>query len=415
MQTNEKTQPKVLWLSHFAPFPPKGGAEQRSYNMLVEIGKGVDLTFIGLAHKSRVEAYFQDYEVGLTKIQTDFETFCTRVELVRHGQFNRKLNRYVTAFKSILLMQPYDYVYLSSKIYQQRVNQALALEDFDVIHVDSIGLWQFIADKSLSAKLILNHHNIESVMLARRAEQAASGLSAYLAWQSRKLIAIEREACKQVELNMVCSDLDAVRLRDLHQVDNVKVVPNGVDLHYFTRSTPYDPSGAHLLFVGGLDWYPNRDAAIFIARSVWPLVKKALPNATCSVVGRGSVEMLDELAQADSGFTAPGFVDDIRPVFEAATVFICPIRDGGGTKLKVLDAMAMGVPLVAHPVACEGIAVEEGRTVRFAETAEDFCDALIDLFTNRHKLEEMAGRERELIERSFSYESIGADLREVYK
>ena len=415
METIKKTPPKVLWLSHFAPFPPKGGAEQRSYNMLVELGKGVELTFVGLAHKSRVEAYFQDYETGLRKIKADFEKFCTRVELVPHGQFNRKLNRYVTAIKSILLMRPYDYVYLHSTSYQKQVDQALSEDNYDVIHVDSIGLWQFIGKKSLSSKLILNHHNIESAMLARRAEQASSGLASYLQWQSKKLTAIEKEASVRVESNLVCSTLDAARLRELHSINNVKVVPNGVDLHYFTRSTPYDSSGVHLLFVGGLDWYPNRDAALFIARSIWPLVKEALPHATCAVVGRGSVEVLNDLAGADARFTAPGFVDDIRPIFESATVFICPIRDGGGTKLKVLDAMAMGVPLIAHPIACEGIAVEEGKTVRFAETAEDYCNAIVNLFANRHLLKDMAVQGRKLVEQNFSYESIGADLRNIYR
>jgi len=415
LQNRQKERPKVLWLSHFAPYPPKGGAEQRSYNMLAELGRGTDLTFVGLAHSSRVKAYYTDFDTGVVAIEAAFREFCTDVRLVKHGHLNRKMNRIFTAFKSLLLFRPYDYVYLQSALFQKQIDTVLAENQFDVIHVDSIGLWQFLNSKDLSAKLILNHHNIESAMLARRAENADAPLSFYLKWQAHQLASIEREACKRAALNIVCSELDASRLRELHSVDNVEVVPNGVDLAYFTRSQPYAPLSKHLLFVGGLDWYPNRDAATFIATKLWPLLKKAMPDITCSIVGRGTITALDELAASDPNFKAPGFADDIRPVFESATIFVCPIRDGGGTKLKVLDAMAMGVPLVAHPVACEGINVEDGQTVRFAESAEDFCSAIVQLLEQPEVLSRMSSDERELIEKNFSYESIGAEIRRMYQ
>lgn len=244
-------------------------------------------------------------------------------------------------------------------------------------------------------------------MLWRRAENEPRRLLRwYFRREAAKLEMYEREQCSAVNLNITCSDVDSNRLREIVPDTPVVTVPNGVDVEYFRKGTIEQVSG-RLIFVGTLSWYPNAEAVRFIANEVWPLLMEQLPDTSVDIIGANPPAELEKLAAQNPRFRVLGFVDDIRPNMDQAEIYVCPITDGGGTKLKVLDAFAMGKAVIANPVACEGIDVEDGETVCFAETAQQFVDAILALRGDDGRRALMGEKARKLAEDRYAYRAIG--------
>ena len=405
---------KILWLSHFAPYPPKGGASQRSYNMLKQLSKYADVSLLSLAPYSKIASFFNNYEAGIEEIEHELGKYCDEIRLIPHGRHKRQTAKTLNALKSLVRNDPYDVVCLESKELETSLTKALAENNYDAIHLDTIGLWPYVAN--LDIPLILNHHNIESQMLQRRASKTSWPLSQYIRSQESKLQKLEIQAGAKARINVTCSRDDGQRLSEIG-IDNVAEIPNGVDLSYFSRRQNYQAteSGIDLIFAGGLEWYPNRDAMIFFAKKVWPQLKAKAQAATMTVVGRGSIPLLNDIAATDSSFKVAGFVPDVRTYLEQASIYVCPIRDGGGTKLKVLDALGMGIPLIAHPIACEGINVRNGEHVIFAETPKQFCDAILSLSAAPELKMKLSANGRQLIEEQYCYNKIGEKMAKVYQ
>ena len=405
---------KILWLSHFAPYPPKGGASQRSYNMLKQLSKYADVSLLSLAPYSKIASFFNNYEAGIEEIEHELGKYCDEIRLIPHGRHKRQTAKTLNALKSLVRNDSYDVVCLESKELETSLTKALAENNYDAIHLDTIGLWPYVAN--LDIPLILNHHNIESQMLQRRASKTSWPLSQYIRSQESKLQKLEIQAGAKARINVTCSRDDGQRLSEIG-IDNVAEIPNGVDLSYFSRRQNYQAteSGIDLIFAGGLEWYPNRDAMIFFAKKVWPQLKAKAQAATMTVVGRGSIPLLNDIAATDSSFKVAGFVPDVRTYLEQASIYVCPIRDGGGTKLKVLDALGMGIPLIAHPIACEGINVRNGEHVIFAETPKQFCDAILSLSADPELKMKLSANGRQLIEEQYCYNKIGEKMAKVYQ
>jgi polysaccharide biosynthesis protein PslH len=256
----------------------------------------------------------------------------------------------------------------------------------------------------------LGHHNIESHMLLRSAEHEPMALKRWLyRREGERLLAYERAVIPTFDVHVTCSEVDSDRLREIAPHPNVVSVPNGVDVEYFTpAATP--PIANTFVFVGTMDWYPNVDAMRFFLQEVWPSLKVRLPDATMGVVGGNPPAWLREAAAADPSLRVYGFVDDVRPYLEGARVYVCPIRDGGGTKLKMLDALAMGKAIVAHPLAAEGLDVADGEHVVYASTAQDYLDALPPLLADNLRLAALGQAGRKLVVARYSFAMLGREL-----
>jgi glycosyltransferase involved in cell wall biosynthesis len=164
-----------------------------------------------------------------------------------------------------------------------------------------------------------------------------------------------------------------------------------------------------------MNWYPNVEAILFLLREIWPLVRAKRPEATLDIVGAGAPDAITELAANSPGVTLYGYVPDFRPLIDSAALYVCPIRDGGGTKLKMLDALAMAKCIVAHPIACEGIDVTDGSNCIYAESPLDFADKIDQLLgdeTQRAKLGEAA---RQLAVERYAFGNIGRQLVGVFE
>jgi glycosyltransferase involved in cell wall biosynthesis len=165
-----------------------------------------------------------------------------------------------------------------------------------------------------------------------------------------------------------------------------------------------------LVFAGGMKWYPNRSAMLFFANKIWPLLKKEVPDVKMTVIGREPPAEVVNLTRNDGQFKVTGFVDDVRPYIDKAMVYVCPIQDGGGTRLKILDALAMGKPIVAHPVAVEGIDIEPEKQVLIAETPQEFVDQIVRLFGDSNLYRRLSEGGRKLVVEKYDFEKVGEEL-----
>ena len=405
---------KILWLSHLIPYPPKGGALQRSYNLIKELSRYHEVHLLAFNQKELMASLFESPEEGIAEAHKSLSILCKRVQFFSIPSVNHFGMHYLLAVKS-LIHEPYNINWLKSTEYSNVIKKWVKQEKYDLVHFDTISLVPFFDAVPASIPTVLDHHNIESHMLIRRAKNEKNILKKMYFWQEgKRLSRYERSFCPRFSLNITCSDIDSVRLNKEVPTAEVVTIPNGVDLKFFNPHNLRTESD-RLIFIGSMTWYPNIEAVKYIAEKIWLPLKKKHPNLSCDIIGANPPRELKSIGDKLPDFNIHGFVDDIRDYLAAASVYICPIRDGGGTKLKVLDAMAMAKAIVAHPVACEGIDVTHAENVLLAEREDLFVEYVDLLLTNKKKREKLGEAARKLVEQLYSYKSIGQKLAKSFQ
>jgi glycosyltransferase involved in cell wall biosynthesis len=400
---------KILWLSHFIPFPPKGGNLQRSYNLIRELSKAHELTLLSFNQSSIIGT-----PNLLQAAKEHFSEFCTLADVLVIPSERSKFKRVLLLLKGLLPWRTYTVSWLDSKEFAIKLDALLSQNHFDVIHVDTISLAPYVSHLK-NVKVVLNHHNIESAMMLRRAENENNLFKKlYFYQEGIKLQRLERRICNKFDLNITCSDLDSERLKEAASVADCISIPNGVDLDYF-QPIPTKIKPKSLVFAGGLSWYPNLDAMTFFLKSVWPDLVKQIPDISLTVIGKNPPAWMLEMQKEYANLHVAGFVEDVRPYLAEAEIYICPIKDGGGTKLKVLDALAMGKALIADAIACEGIEVVNNKSVIFASTPAEYIEKIKFLIDNPAVGEELSRNGTQLVKDLYSFESIGKKMSEVYE
>jgi polysaccharide biosynthesis protein PslH len=401
---------KVLWFSHLVPYPETGlGVLQRSYHLVREVSRAHEVYLLAFVQRKIIEELLGDIEAGLQRAREHLGQYCARVQFLPIPSERSRFGRAWLATRSLVGAHPYTIRWLSSEEAWRAAVDWNASVDFDVVHFDTLSLAPYRRIFARVAKS-LDHHNIESDMMLRRAGIERHPLKRlYFRQEGLRLRRYERRVCPQFDLNVTCSKLDTARLEAIAPGLTVTEVPNGVDTAYFRPDGSLE-SPRSLVFAGNMSWYPNASAMLFFADSVWPALKKELPGVTMDVIGGNPPQRLVTLAARDRDFRVHGFVPDIRPYVNRASLYVCPITDGGGTKLKILDALAMAKPIVAHPIACEGIAVHDGEDVVFAREPDEFVKSIVFLLGDPERRRRLSANARSLAESSYSYSRIGQEF-----
>lgn len=398
---------RILWLGHNLAYPPKGGPLQRNYNLLKEAAKHHEvhvLVFDQPASRPRGVTP-QDCVTALSK-------FCASVDWVPLSRDSLGMSRYSRALGALVTGEPYEFRWLRSKDMARRVQGLADRVRFDVVHTDTLGLASYIPLIPHVGK-VLNHHDIQSVLVQRRALSKSSLVwRKFWSYEAAHLLAAERRWCPQFNVNMVVSDDEGHLVRPSCGGSKICVVPNGVDIGYFTPRP--DPGGHRLLFCGRLDQLANKGAISYFFNSIWPELSARMKDLQIDVVGKNPPAWLLELSQRDLRVKVPGFVDDVRPYFQKATVFVCPITDGGGTRLKILDALAMGMPVVTTTFAASGLALLDGQHLLMADTSHDFIQKTLRLLSDKILRRLLAGNALGVIRQIYSWETIGQSLVKAY-
>lgn len=399
---------RILWLGHNLAYPPKGGPLQRNYNLLKEAAKHHEVHALVFDQPaSRPSGVTPEHCVeALSK-------FCASVDWVPLPTDSFGIGRYWRAIGGLLTGVPYEFRWLRSRDMANRLQQLAGRFRFDVVHVDTLGLAPYVSFVP-SAGTVLNHHDIESALVQRRAA-AEQSLLWRMFWtrEAANLLAAERQWCPLFHVNMVVSDDEGQLLKPSCRGSHIRVVPNGVDIRYFTPRP--DPGGNRLLFCGRLDQLANKGAITFFFNSIWPQLSNQVKEIEIDVVGKNPPAWLRELSQTDPRVHVPGFVDDVRPYFKKATIFVCPIMDGGGTRLKILDALAMGMPIVSTTFAASGLALRDGAHLLIADTPETIIEQIIRLLGDTALRQRLSQEAVDVVGQTYSWDTIGHSLVAAYE
>jgi glycosyltransferase involved in cell wall biosynthesis len=399
----------ILWLSHFLPYPPKGGAFQRSHYLLREAASRHRVSLVALNQRAVLTSAkaVEEATQVLGGIVSDLAWFEIPAD---RSRFRWGLTTALSYFRP----SPYDVNWLRSWPLRRHLRERAGREHFDLIHIDTLGLLPYAAELS-GVPVALNHHNIESQLMERRTEREGNPLKRhYFRRETSKLQRLERKACAEVAVNLVVSELDGERLRSISPEARIEVVSNGVDTQYFQPNPQVVRRPGSLVFAGGMNWYPNRDAVNHFLAEIWPLLIADSPTRSVAIIGKEPPKALLD-ATRDSRIRAPGFVDDVRPWLDEAAIYVCPIRDGGGTRLKILDALAMTKPVVATGLSVEGLDLVEGAHYLRAETPAEFLEQIRRLEKDPRFAAELGSAGRKLVTERYAWSVIGHALETAYR
>ena len=226
----------------------------------------------------------------------------------------------------------------------------------------------------------------------------------------------ERSYARLADNVMTVSDTDRTFFERFIDARNISVIPTGVDVDYF-RPGPCDQGSDSLVFTGSMDWMPNEDAVLFFADRILPQIRSQVPGVRLHVVGRRPSKRLRDLAAKESAIEVTGTVEDIRPYVRNASVYVVPLRVGGGTRLKIFEAMAMGKAVVATSIGAEGLPVQHGENILLADDPNEFANQVVNLLRSPSVRAVLGNAARLLVEQKHNWDSVGsyfeATLRDV--
>ena len=398
---------RILFLSLRCPYPPHRGDRIRSYNFIKQLSKRHAITLV----------YFAETETDIESAK-HLEPFCERVEWVR---FHRSF-AYLNTGVHCLSRHPLQLHYWYAPQMQRKINQLLAQERFELIHAQLFRMGQYVTEVQGPAK-VLDLCDSLALNLNRRAALERSPWLAKIKLDctpKRFLVKLEEKRVQRYEVDIMkafdCGtvvarfDRDYLLKQDEHL--NLSIVPMGVDLGYF-QAEPVEAPVPVLLFTGTMNYFPNADAATYFCDEIFPRIRERHPKVCFYVVGNRPSDPVKRL-EAQEGVVVTGYVPDVRPYFQKASVFVAPLRAGSGIQTKNLEAMAMGVPVVTTSVGAMGLEADVGKELLVADTPEDFAEQVIYLLDNKDLRKTFSQTARTRVETNYSWEAIGDRLEQVY-
>jgi sugar transferase (PEP-CTERM/EpsH1 system associated) len=392
---------KVLFLSPRQCWPARSGAKLREYHFARALGERHDLTYL----------YFAD--PGADPLTTTDLPFCREVISVpKPGAYTP-----LQLVQGIAGEWPLPILNYTSAAMDAAVNRTLADTRYHLIHADSIHMTRYAraAHRTSSAKVVYNWHNIESEAMRRFGATVDSPFKRWYARRtSGKLEALERAILHSALGHVVCSERERAELHSWAPKARIHVAENGVDTEYFAATVPFPPE-PRLVFVGSMDYFPNIDAALHFTRTLWPKLREHIPELTLTIVGARPAPEVAALSGLP-GVTVTGTVADVRPFYANALAAIVPLRTGGGTRLKILEAMAAGVPVVSTELGAEGLAVNPGSDILIAppDSPDAWLAHIRQLLHEPNSRASIVATSRRLVQNRYDWNLIGASLAARY-
>jgi glycosyltransferase involved in cell wall biosynthesis len=399
---------KILVISHFIPYPPHGGAIQRTFNLLKVASKYNDIHLVCFSQK----LLQTDIEKRKRNIE-ELRKICREVVVIEIPSDQNRLLRGILLLLNLFSATPFDIWRYRSRKMAAAIRHQLDRNKFDIFHAETLALAQY---KSLAPNLasVLVHHNVESAYILRRGKSEKNPLAKfYLYLQGVKTKNYERKIAPHFGKNITVSDFDMAGFRRYIPEGSFAVISNGTDPDYFKPTS--EPQEQALIFTGGMTWYPNRDAMIYFCRHIYPLIKEQKREIKLDIIGRKPPNELKKMAAEDNSINLYGYVEDTRGYVSRAAVYVVPIRVGGGTRLKILDAFAAGKAVVSTTLGCEGIDVTPNKDILIGDTPQEFADQVIRLLDDENLRRRLGCEARKLIEDKYSWEIIGTRLNDIYK
>ena len=316
---------------------------------------------------------------------------------------------YAELAASLASSLPYTVLKYRSVAMQQRIRARLATGQYDLLLCDFLQPSVNCIDDPFGPK-ILFQHNVEAMIQARQARHAANPLArAYLHLEAAKLARYERRAAQAFDRCIMVSDEDCRTMFAEYGATNTEAVPTGVDVDYFTPGI--EGAEPEIVFVGSMDWLPNQDAVDFFVAEILPRIRRVVP-ATFTIVGRNPPESIRRYA-TESHIRVTGTVDDVRPFVARAHVCVVPLRIGGGTRIKIFEAMSMEKAIVSTSIGAEGLPVTHGENIVMADTPADFAVQVTTLLHEPESRRRLGEAGRRLVASRFTWTSVAQRFSEI--
>jgi sugar transferase (PEP-CTERM/EpsH1 system associated) len=388
---------EILFVTGNLPYPPSDGWRIRVYMLIRHLSRLHRISLVTFIRTSEDIALAE----GLRK-------YCAEIRLIpRNPRYSPlKLLRGVLGATAFPVLS-----YQDSRM-SNTIKSMLNARRFDLVQAESLQMAQYCTN--LAMHTVLDLHNIESLVMKRYAEFQRNPLKQWYAHHtSTKLAAYERQICAQFDRCLTCSDEDRDRLHALAGVVRTSVIPNGVDVEAFKADMRVETTTNSILFVGRMDYHANVDGIRWFCREVFPLLLRNRSDLTLKIVGTNPTEEVRRLA-VPRQIEVTGYVEDTRPFLKKASVVIIPLRIGGGTRLKLLEAFAMGKAVVSTTVGAEGIAASPNKEILLADSAEQFADQTHTALMDGALRARLGIAARRFVELRYDWEAIVGRLNAVY-
>ena len=399
------TRPHVAVLDEELPFPLTSGKRIRTFNLLARLSGEHRITLI--AHRQCDPGEQKIAEQAMTNAGITVRVVDRSVP-AKSG-----IGFYARLFANQFSPLPYSVATHASSAMAGEVAR-LAREDRpDLWHAEWTPYARLLAGRA--EPWVIMAHNVESLIWQRSAEVETNALKRWvLREQWRKFERFETWACQSATRTSAVSREAARLMARLFGVADADVVDNGVDTRLFQPAPARDRDPIKALFLGSLDWRPNLDGVRWMLEQIWPLVRDQEPNAVFQVVGRKPPRDLRTLIERTPGVELHADVPDVRPFLEQAGMMVVPLRIGGGSRLKILEALATALPVVTTHVGVEGLRLRNQEHLSIADEPEAFAESMLDTIAYHQLACRMAARGRMTVEREYDWDALAARLGRIW-
>ena len=386
MPTSKK---KILLLTQVLPYPPDSGPKVKTWNVLKYLAQHHEVTLVSFVRG--------DQSVEVKHLQQ----YCAAVHTVEMKR--AKVADGLAMLRSFVTGQPWMMLRDDRAEMRALIAELCQIQQFDIAHADQHNMAQY-AERVPGARKILDAHNALWLLYKRLSETMSGGLQKpLLARDWRLLKKYEGRICREFDGLLAVSAEDQAALEEAAaQKLNAIVIPIAVDtdeMAFVQRNTTAD----HILHIGTMYWPPNIDGIKWFVQEVYPLIRAQKPAVQFDVVGARPPQELTALNTQGLGIHVTGYVEDPQPYLRQAALMVVPLRAGGGMRVKILNALSQGLPIVTTTIGCEGIAVEHGKHVLIADSPTDFAKAVLTLLENRLLADELGQNGRALIQATYDY------------
>jgi len=383
---------KILFLANRVPYPPFRGDKLKIFNLAKKLCATHELHLLTFAQNEEDWTYSEE----LKKIFTS-------VHFIDLPKWKSAMNCIGGLFNAI----PFQVHYFRSEAMKLAIKELLEKEKFDVVHVQHLRMAQYLEDK-MEIPRILDLPDAFSLYWKRKQANTKNPILRFFENLEQKRVFKYEKILSKYNLSLVCSREDKHYLEQQHQLNNISLLPNGVDTSNF-YPRPHDYShNQTLLFTGNMDYGPNIDAVSYFTEEILPKVKIQFPTVKFVIAGQRPVPKV--LALANESVQVTGFIPNLADQYDAASVVVAPLRFGAGTQNKVLEAMAMGVPVVCSNIGFEGLGIESGQGAIMQTDPEDFAQSIISLLVSEEKRKKVGQQGVVVIQNKFSWDIIARQL-----
>jgi len=399
----------ILYVCHMPASPPRFGAQARIHGLMSQLARRHDLTAVMLI----------DDEFDAGECRQAMQAYCREVVLVPNPYGREGLAKRLLQLRSLASTRSFERLRVMVPELQAALDRFLRARRFDIVNME----FSFLGHCNLRQappgerlpSLVVDSHNID-YDLARQYARAGGGLvrRGYAAANWRKLRREELAAYRDADGVYLCSATDERRLLDEIPRVRTTVIPNGADVEYYQpRPADPPPDGRTVVFFGTLSYVPNADGVIYFAKDIWPRIAEANPKAQCKIIGSRPPAPVQELAGSRVELT--GFVPDLRPHLASAAAVVVPLRLGGGTRLKIVEAMSMGKAIVSTTLGAEGIDASSGRDILIEDQPEAFANAVCRLLADPGLAARIGQSARQLAVQHYAWSSAAQALEGFYR